>query len=82
MEGDKMKLFTKKGCKKCDYVKQGIPAALKITTYDIETADGLAELAYLGLVPLAEKTLPILVKRDNGVITGAINIKQEIQRLI
>ena len=77
-----MKLFTKKGCKKCDYVKQWIPAALQITTYDIETAEGLAELAYLGLVPLAEKTLPILVKRDNGIITGAINIKHKIQSLI
>lgn len=77
-----MKLFAKKGCKKCDYVKQWIPVSLKITTYDIETAEGLAELAYLGLVPLAEKTLPILVKRDHGIITGAINIRQEIQTMI
>jgi hypothetical protein len=77
-----MILFTKKGCQKCDYVKQQIPAALEIITYDIETPEGLAELAYLELVPLAEKALPILVKSDNGVITGAINIKQEIQRMI
>jgi hypothetical protein len=77
-----MKLFTKNGCQKCAYIKQWIPTTDKITTYDIDTAEGLAELAYLGLIPIAEKTLPILVKKDNGVITGAINIKREIRKLL
>jgi len=76
-----MKLFTKNGCQKCAYIKRFVPTTANIVTYDIETAEGLAELAYLGLIPVAEKTLPILVKPDNGIVTGAINIKREMERL-
>jgi hypothetical protein len=74
-----MTLFTKKGCKKCSYIKKQIPALLNIKIYDVQTAEGLAELAYLELVPIAEKALPILIHEDR-VITGAINIKREIRR--
>lgn len=74
-----MTLFTKKGCKKCNYLKKVIPTHLNIRTYDVQTAEGLAELAYLELVPTAEKSLPILVHGDK-VITGVINIRREIQR--
>ncbi len=74
-----MTLFTKKGCNKCDYLKSVLPAHLNIRMYDVETAEGLAELAYLELVSLAEKALPILVHGDK-VITGVIQIRREIQR--
>jgi hypothetical protein len=74
-----MTLFTKTGCQKCSYIKKHIPSHLEVRTYDVQTPEGLAELAYLELVPTAEKALPILVHGDK-VITGAINIKREIQR--
>jgi hypothetical protein len=71
-----MKLFTKPGCKKCDYVKQFIPRETEIQTYNIATAEGLAELAYNELVSVAERELPILVVREGQPITGAIKIKK------
>jgi hypothetical protein len=76
-----MKLFTKPGCEKCDWVKERMPeAALKrVDSYDIMTADGLAELAYCELVGVAEKQLPILLTRDGKVVTGAIRINKEIE---
>ena len=74
-----MKLFTKTGCKKCDYGKQFIPGETEVQTYNIATADGLAELAYNELVSVAEKELPILVVREGQPITGAIKIKKAFQ---
>jgi hypothetical protein len=73
-----MILFTKPGCKKCDYVKQYISEEMEIQFYDIATVDGLAELAYHELVTVAEKELPILV-REGQPVTGAINIKKAFQ---
>ena len=73
------KLFTKKGCDKCDYVKRYIPKQLELKTHDVQSIDGLAELAELSLIGLAEKELPILVTADK-VITGAINIKKELSK--
>ncbi|MFH0925430.1 MAG: hypothetical protein V1872_07335 [bacterium] len=73
------KLFTKRGCDKCDYVKGFIPKQIELENHDIQSVDGLAELAELSLVGLAEKELPILVTTDK-VITGAINIKKEFSR--
>ncbi len=73
-----MKLFTKPGCDKCDYVKQFIPKQAHVTTYDITDAEGLAELAFYELVSVAEKELPILL-RDGKAITGAIHVKKALQ---
>jgi hypothetical protein len=74
-----MKLFTKPGCEKCDYVKKLIPERMAIKTYDVTEVDGLAELAYLELVSLAEKEMPILVLRDGGHVAGALPIKQALK---
>jgi hypothetical protein len=76
-----MKLFTKPGCEKCDWVKERVPdeAQRRIDFYDIMTADGLAELAYCELVGVAEKQLPILLTRAGKVVTGAIRINKEIE---
>ncbi|MFC1657353.1 hypothetical protein ACFL2P_02130 [Candidatus Moduliflexota bacterium] len=75
-----MKLFTKPGCEKCDWVKDRMPEEAKerVNSFDILTADGLAELAYHELVGVAEKQLPILLTREGKVVTGAIRINREI----
>lgn len=73
-----MKLFTKPGCDKCDYVKKFINKESEVKTYDIATSEGLAELAYYELVGVAEKELPILLK-DGRTITGAINVRKILQ---
>jgi hypothetical protein len=73
-----MKLFTKPGCEKCDWVKANLPAGTAVTTHDILTAEGLAELAFFELVATAEKQLPILRLRDGRIVTGAIQIRKEL----
>lgn len=73
-----MKLFTKPGCEKCDWVKANLPEGVTVATHDILTAEGLAELAYHELVATAEKQLPILRMKDGRVVTGAIQIKNEL----
>jgi hypothetical protein len=76
-------LFTKDGCKKCDWVKGKIDlasvAGLQILTLDGENAEALAMLAYYECVTLAEKKLPILVSDDEEVITGAVQIRNHLQ---
>jgi hypothetical protein len=76
-----MKLFTKPGCEKCDWVKGRMPGEAResVDSFDIMTADGLAELAYHELVGIAEKQLPVLLTREGKVVTGAIRINREIQ---
>jgi hypothetical protein len=73
-----MKLFTKPGCEKCDWVKANMPEGAAVATHDILTAEGLAELAYYELVSVAEKQLPILRLRDGQIVTGAIQIRREL----
>ena len=73
-----MKLFTKPGCEKCDWVKANLPAGAAVDTHDILTAEGLAELAWCELVTVAERQLPILVTREGAVVTGAIRIRDTI----
>ena len=76
-----MKLFTKPGCEKCDWVKGQMTPEVKrsVESVDIQTVDGLAELAYHELVAVAEKQLPILVTPEGKVVTGAIKINKELQ---
>ena len=73
-----MKLFTKPGCEKCDWVKANMPEGVTVATHDILTAAGLAELAFHELVSTAEKQLPILRLRDGKIVTGAIQIRKEL----
>ena len=76
-----MKLFTKPGCEKCDWVKGQMRAEVKeaVESVDILTAEGLAELAYHELVSIAEKQLPIPVTPEGKVVTGAIKINRELK---
>ena len=81
-------LFTKKGCEKCDFVKEALPANYDIQLIDIGTPDGLARLSWLSLVNAAQTKLPIyaefsprvneLLPEISNVITGAIQIKNYI----
>jgi hypothetical protein len=73
-----MILFTKPDCEKCEYVKRDLPAGAAITTLDITTRDGLAELAFHGLVSVAEKELPILLQDDGGHVAGAIRVRKAL----
>jgi hypothetical protein len=73
-----MKLFTKPGCDKCDWVKANMPEGATVATHDILTSEGLAELAFHELVSTAEKQLPILRLRDGSVVTGAVQIRNRI----
>jgi hypothetical protein len=73
-----MLLFTKPGCDKCDWVKANLPAGAAVTTHDILTAEGLAELAFRELVTVAERQLPILVTPAGAVVTGAIRIRDTL----
>ena len=73
-----MKLFTKPGCEKCDWVKANLPSGAAVATHDILTAEGLAELAFHELVATAEKQLPILRLRNGKIVTGAIQIRREL----
>lgn len=82
-----MKLFTKPGCQKCDYIKKEFNLEdLGVEILDIETVEGLALLAWYELVRTAEKELPILLITDNHEKeidrkTGAIPIKQTLNWL-
>ena len=73
-----MKLFTKPGCEKCDWVKANMPEGVTIAMHYILTADGLAELAFHELVSTAEKQLPILLLRGGEIVIGAIQIRREL----
>ncbi|WP_147654323.1 thioredoxin domain-containing protein [Methanomassiliicoccus luminyensis] len=70
-------LFTKPGCQKCDYIKERLPAGLKVATVDTSTAEGLAEAAYYEILG---KHTPILVV-DDQVVEGAINIMTRLNDL-
>lgn len=65
-------LFVKPGCPKCDHVKARLPQGLSIRLLDVETPEGLAELAYRELVGLAEKALPILLEGSQDRAGAAV----------
>lgn len=73
-----MTIFFKKGCKKCDYIKEAVDLKAKGVNIEVLTPQDAASLAHLAwheLVATAETSLPILVLDDSSTITGAINIK-------
>lgn len=58
-------LFTKPNCSNCHWVKNNCDLS-SVTILDCERADGLALLAYYGLVEQARKGLPILVYAEGA----------------
>lgn len=83
-------LFTKKGCEKCEFVKENLPPNHGVEILDIGTTDGLAKLAWLSLVTSAQTNLPIYAEYEvkentpllevKNILTGAINIKNFLSR--
>lgn len=79
-----MTLFTKENCGKCDYVKEHVDLnslGVKIEILGHDNPDALAHLAWHGLVSTAEKSLPILVLDDMSHISGAIPIRNYLQKM-
>lgn len=79
-----MTLFTKPDCKKCDYIKEQFDLdAMGVNVEELtpQNVESLAHLAWHELVSVAETSLPILVIDDMSSITGAINIKNYLQKL-
>ena len=70
-------LFTKPDCQKCEYVKERLPAGVKVNIIDTSTAEGLAEAAYHELL---NKHTPILVV-DDELFEGSINIMNKLKSL-
>jgi glutaredoxin len=68
-------LFSKPGCKDCDYVKAHIPDGVKVTCLDTSTAIGLAEAAFYEV-----RTVPALVV-DDRMILGTVNIMNKLKEL-
>lgn len=80
-------MFSKKGCTKCDYVRENLPPGTEIEILDIGTPEGLARLAWLSQVSTAETQLPIMVDYETGpellprikqVVTGAVKVKNAL----
>ena len=72
-----MIFFTGRGCKRC----RGIHEVFNLDALDIkevvltgENADGLAELAWLGLVEEARRSLPIIIDDEDKVHTDLAEI--------
>jgi glutaredoxin len=68
-------LFSKPGCRDCDYVKAHIPAGVKVALLDTSTAIGMAEAAYYEV-----RTVPALVV-DERMIIGTVNIMNKLNEL-
>lgn len=73
-------LFTKQGCGKCEWIKKKVDLAsiknVRVMQLDEEDSEALAMLAYFECVNLSEKSLPILVSEETGIITGAGHIRK------
>ncbi|MBF0526324.1 MAG: hypothetical protein HQK56_14665 [Deltaproteobacteria bacterium] len=80
-----MTLFTKKGCTKCDFIKDKFDfdaLGIKIEVLGPENPDALAHLAWHELVEVAQKKLPILVLDDNSYLTDVVPIQQYLRKNI
>ena len=78
-----MTLFTKEGCRKCDYLKGKVDLqALGVQTEVLgpENSDALAHLAWHELVSVAEKHLPILVLDDSSYIADVVPILRYLKQ--
>ncbi len=79
-----MTLFTKEGCEKCEYIKKKVDLkrlGVRVEVLGPDNPDSLAHLAWHELVSVAEGQLPILVRDDSAPLTGAIRIKNYLQKL-
>lgn len=71
-------LFTKKDCVRCPKIKELMrDRKIPFKEFDVETPDGLAELAFLGK---DIRTVPILRWHNGEVVTDLIEILKKIDR--
>ena len=78
-----MTLFTKEGCTKCDYLKRKVDFASLGVNEEVlgpDNSDALADLAWYGLVSVAEKQLPILVLDDSSYLTEVVPILRYLHK--
>jgi glutaredoxin 2 len=79
-----MTLFTKEGCRKCDYLKKKVDLAafgIQVEELGPDNPDALAHLAWHELISVAEKQLPILVLDDSSYIADVIPILRYLKRI-
>lgn len=81
-----MILFSTPTCEKCTYIKNKFNLkhlGVKVEELTDDNADGLALLAWHGLVKKAEEGLPILVnEKERIIIRGSENIAKYLERQI
>lgn len=79
-----MILFSAPTCDKCTYIKKNFnlkELGVKVCELTEDNAEGLALLAWHGLVKRAEEGLPILVvEKEKLVIRGSENIARYLER--
>jgi hypothetical protein len=79
-----MILFSAPTCEKCTYIKNNFDLkelGVRVEELTEDNAEGLALLAWHGLVKRAEEGLPILVvEREKLVIRGSDNIVKYLER--
>ncbi|MEA4976948.1 MAG: hypothetical protein VB016_00095 [Methanomassiliicoccaceae archaeon] len=71
-------LFTKNNCNKCEYVKERIPSGIDVDIQNVDTAGGLAEGAFYGILG---KGFPVLVVDDEFVAEGSINVLKKLKEI-
>lgn len=79
-----MTLFTKEGCKKCEYIKTKVDLdslGVRVEVLGPENAEALAHLAWHGLVGVAQEHLPILVLDDASYIVDVVPILRYLKAL-
>jgi glutaredoxin 2 len=79
-----MTLFTKEGCPKCDYLKGKVDLArlgVRVEVLGPENPEGLAHLAWHGLVSVAERHLPILVLDDCSYLADVVPILRHLREM-
>ncbi len=71
-------LFTKNHCSKCEYVKERLPPGLEVHVHNVDTADGLAEGAFYGILG---KGFPVLVVDEEFAAEGSINVLKRLKEI-
>ncbi len=71
-------LFTKNDCSKCKYVKERLPLGVEVDVQNVDTAGGLAEGAFYGILG---KGFPVLVVDEEFAAEGSINVLKKLKEI-
>jgi hypothetical protein len=78
-----MTLFTKEPCESCDYIKRNFDLGrlgVQVKVLMPDDPEALADLAWLGLVEEAGRSLPILVADDGSPVLGPDAVRDYLIR--